>query len=248
VLSAIYAGLFYFATAVFVVGLLYRIRLYARTPAPLKIPTTLAPVTQSGVVVRMAKEVVFFESLFKANKWTWLFGWVFHAALLLVVMRHLRYFTEPVWFWVRWVQPFGLYAGFAMVAGLIGLWIRRFAVERVRYISAPSDHLMLMLLIGIAATGLMMKYVAHTDILSLKAFVLGLMYFDPQPIPADPVLLVHLSLVLILMLIFPFSKLLHAPGVFFSPGRNQVDNPREKRYVSSWPTQLDAQQNKSGSD
>jgi len=248
VLSAIYAGLFYFATAVFVVGLLYRIRLYARTPAPLKIPTTPAPVTQSGVVVRMAKEVVFFESLFKANKWTWLFGWVFHAALLLVVMRHLRYFTEPVWFWVRWVQPFGLYAGFAMVAGLTGLWIRRFAVERVRYISAPSDHLMLMLLIGIAATGLMMKYVAHTDILSLKAFVLGLMYFDPQPIPADPVLLVHLSLVLILMLIFPFSKLLHAPGVFFSPGRNQVDNPREKRYVSSWPTQLDAQQNKSGSD
>ena len=247
-LSAIYAGLFYFATAVFVVGLLYRIRLYARTPAPLKIPTTPAPVTQSGVVVRMAKEVVLFESLFKANKWTWLFGWVFHAALLLVVMRHLRYFTEPVWFWVRWVQPFGLYAGFAMVAGLTGLWIRRFAVERVRYISAPSDHLMLMLLIGIAATGLMMKYVAHTDILSLKAFVLGLMYFDPQPIPADPVLLVHLSLVLILMLIFPFSKLLHAPGVFFSPGRNQVDNPREKRYVSSWPTQLDAQQNKSGSD
>jgi nitrate reductase gamma subunit len=248
VLSAIYAGLFYFATAVFVVGLLYRIRLYARTPAPLKIPTTPAPVTRTGVVVRMAKEVVLFESLFKANKWTWLFGWVFHAALLLVVMRHLRYFTEPVWFWVRWVQPFGLYAGFAMVAGLTGLWIRRFSVERVRYISAPSDHLMLMLLIGIAATGLMMKYVAHTDILSLKAFVLGLMYFDPQPIPADAVLLVHLSLVLILMLIFPFSKLLHAPGLFFSPGRNQVDNPREKRYVSSWPTQLDAQQNKGGSD
>ena len=247
-LSAIYAGLFYFATAIFVVGLLYRIRLYARTPAPLKIPTTPAPVTQSGVVVRMTKEVVLFESLFKANKWTWLFGWVFHAALLLVVMRHLRYFTEPVWFWVRWVQPFGLYAGFAMVAGLTGLWIRRIAVERVRYISAPSDHLMLMLLIGIAATGLMMKYVAHTDILSLKAFVLGLMYFDPQPIPADPVLLVHLSLVLVLMLIFPFSKLLHAPGVFFSPGRNQVDNPREKRHLAPWAAKLDAGQSKAGSD
>ena len=247
-LSTIYAVLFYFATAIFVVGLAYKIRLYARTPAPLKIPTTPAPTTRTGVVVRMAKEVVFFESLFKANKWTWLFGWVFHAALLLVVMRHLRYFTEPVWFWVRWVQPFGLYAGFAMVAGLTGLWVRRFTVERVRYISAPSDHLMLLLLIAIAATGLMMKYVAHTDILSLKAFVLGLMYFDPQPIPADPVLLVHLSLVLILLLIFPFSKLLHAPGLFFSPGRNQVDNPREKRYVSSWSTQLDTNQSEVGSD
>jgi len=248
VLSTIYAVLFYFATAVFVVGLIFRIRLYARTPAPLKIPTTPAPTTRSGVVGRMAREVVFFESLFKANKWTWLFGWVFHAALLLVVMRHLRYFTEPVWFWVRWVQPFGLYAGFAMVAGLTGLWVRRFTVERVRYISAPSDHLMLLLLIAIAATGLLMKYVVPTDIVSLKAFVLGLMYFEPQPIPADPVLLIHLSLVLILMLIFPFSKLLHAPGLFFSPGRNQVDNPREKRYVSSWSTQLDTQKSKAGSD
>jgi nitrate reductase gamma subunit len=119
-----------------------------------------------------------------------------------------------------------------MVAGLAALWGRRFLVERIRYISAPSDHLMLLLLISIGATGLMMKYVAHTDIISLKAFILGLMYFDWQPLPADPVLLVHLSLVLILMFIFPISKLLHAPGLFFSPGRNQVDNTREKRYVS----------------
>ncbi len=231
-LSTIFAILFYLATAVFVVGLVYRIRLYARTPALLNIPTTPAPTTQAGVVLRMTKEVVLFESLFKANKWTWLFGWVFHAALLLVVLRHLRYFTEPVWFWVNWIQPFGLYAGFAMVAGLAALWGRRFLVERIRYISAPSDHLMLLLLISIGATGLMMKYVAHTDIISLKAFILGLMYFDWQPLPADPVLLVHLSLVLILMFIFPISKLLHAPGLFFSPGRNQVDNTREKRYVS----------------
>jgi len=231
-LSTIFAILFYLATAVFVVGLVYRIRLYARTPALLNIPTTPAPTTQAGVVVRMTKEVVLFESLFKSNKWTWLFGWVFHAALLLVVLRHLRYFSEPVWFWVNWIQPFGMYAGFAMVAGLAALWGRRFLVERIRYISAPSDHLMLLLLISIGATGLMMKYVAHTDIISLKTFILGLMYFDWQPLPADPVLLVHLSLVLILMFIFPISKLLHAPGVFFSPGRNQVDNTREKRYVS----------------
>jgi nitrate reductase gamma subunit len=241
-LSTIYAVLFYLATAVFVVGLAYRIRLYARTPALLNIPTTPAPTTQKGVVVRMTKEVVLFESLFKANKWTWLFGWVFHMAMLLVVLRHLRYFTEPVWFWVGWIQPFGLYAGFAMVAGLAALWGRRFLVERVKYISAPSDHLMLLLLIGIGVTGLMMKYVAHTDIISLKGYILGLMYLDWQPLPADPVLLVHLSLVLILLFIFPISKLLHAPGVFFSPGRNQVDNTREKRYVSPGAPK----QNKSG--
>jgi len=248
VLSTAYAVLFYLATAVFTVGLLYKIRLYARTPAPLKIPTTPAPVTRSGVVVRMAKEVVFFESLFKSNKWIWLFGWVFHVALLLVLLRHLRYFTEPVWFWVKWVQPFGLYAGFAMLGGLAALWVRRFAVERIRYVSSPSDHLMLLLLIAIAASGLMIKFVAHTDIVSLKAFVLGLIYFDWQPIPADPVLLTHLGLVLLLMIIFPFSKLLHAPGVFFSPSRNQVDNPREKRHLAPWAAAMDTAQNTGGQE
>jgi hypothetical protein len=94
----------------------------------------------------------------------------------------------------------------------------------------------------------MMKYVAHTDIVSLKAFVLGLIYFDWQPLPADPVLLVHLSLVLVLMFIFPVSKLLHAPGVFFSPGRNQVDNPREKRHLAPWAAALDANRPNAGGE
>jgi len=196
----------------------------------------------------MFKEVVFFNSLFKANKWTWLFGWIFHFAMLLVVLRHLRYFTEPVWTWVNLIQPFGKYAGFAMLAGLLGLWGRRFLVERVRYITGPSDHLMLLLLVGIAASGLMMKYVVHTDIISLKAFALGLLHFNWQPLPADPVLLIHLSLVLILMFIFPVSKLLHAPGVFFSPGRNQVDNPREKRHLAPWAAALDSEGQKPGSN
>lgn len=247
-LSTIFAILFYLAAIVFIGGLVYRIRLYARTPAPLKIPTTPAPVTQRGVVWRMFKEVAFFESLFKSNKWTWLFGWIFHAALLLVVLRHLRYFTDPVWFWVNWIQPFGKYAGFAMLAGLFALWGRRFLVERVRYISSPSDHLMLILLISIAASGLMMKYVAHTDIVAVKAFALGLLHFNWQPLPSDPVLLIHLGLVLVLMFIFPISKLLHAPGVFFSPSRNQVDNPREKRHLAPWAAALDANRTNSGGE
>ncbi len=239
-LTTAYAFLFYVATAIVVAGVGRKVWHYARTPAPLKIPTTPAPTTGSGVVMRLAREVVLFESLFKSNKWIWLFGWMFHAALLLVLMRHLRYFTEPVWGWVALVQSFGIYAGFAMVAGLLGLWARRIVVPRVRYISAPSDHLMLALLIGIGASGLAMKYVARTDIVAVKAFFLGLMRFDWQPLPADPALLVHLTLVAALMIVFPVSKLLHAPGVFFSPSRNQIDNPRERRHLAPWAAELEA--------
>ena len=235
----VYAGMYYVAALVMVVGLAYKVLDYSRTPAPLKIPTTPAPTTRSGVVYRMAKEVVVFESLFKSNKWIWAFGWLFHFGLFLVLARHLRYFTEPVWFWVNIVQPFGKYASFMMVIGLAGLLARRFLVDRVRYISTPSDILMLVLLIAIGFSGMMMTFVVHTDIVALKAFFMGLMYLDIQPLPQDPILMVHLALVALLMLIFPISKLLHAPGVFFSPTRNQVDNPREQRHLAKWAARLD---------
>lgn len=235
----IYAGMFYIATVLLVVGLGYKIFDYSRTPAPLKIPTTPAPTTQKGVAYRMAKEVVLFESLFKSNKWIWVFGWLFHFGLLLVLLRHLRYFTEPVWFWVGFIQPFGKYASIMMVLGLAGLLARRFLVDRVRYISTPSDYLMLVLLLAIGLSGMLMTFVVHTDIVALKAFFLGLMYFDVQPVPQDPILLAHLALVALLMVIFPISKLLHAPGLFFSPTRNQADNPREHRHVAAWAARLD---------
>ncbi len=238
-LSTLYAALFYVATAVLLVGLGRKLLDYARTPVPLKIPTTPAPLTTAGVSLRMAREVVFFESLFRASKWTWLFGWLFHAALLLVLLRHLRYFQQPVWALVAWVQPYGTYAGFAMVAGLAGLWARRFLVDRVRYISTPSDHLHLALLLAIGLSGLGMRFVAPTNILGVKAFFLGLMRFDPQPLPADPLLLLHLALVALLMIVFPISKLLHAPGLFFSPTRNQADTSREARHVSAWAAALE---------
>ncbi len=238
-LTIFFALLFYLATALLVGGLTYKIYIYGRTPAPLKIPTMPAPTSTSGVVMRMGREVVLFESLFKSNKWIWIFGWLFHFGLLLVLLRHLRYFTEPVWGWVALIQPFGRYAAFAMIAGLLGLWARRFLVDRVRYISTPSDHLMLALLVGIGLSGAAMSFVVHTDIIGLKEFMLGLMMFDWQPLPADPILLAHLSLIVLLMIIFPISKLLHAPGIFFSPTRNQADNSRDTRHVSSWAAQLE---------
>ena len=242
-LTGFFAVFFYIATLVFVAFTGYKIVQYARTPAPLKIPTMPAPLTQGGVVLRLMKEVVLFYSLFRANKWIWLFGWVFHVCLLLVLLRHFRYFVDLsnlLWFWVPLIQPFGKYAAFGMLFGLGGLLVRRIVVPRIKYISNPSDYLMLILLLFIGFSGSMMTFVAHTDIVQLRAFVQGVIYFDWQQIPTDPILLLHLTAIFLLMIIFPFSKLLHAPGIFFSPTRNQVDNSREKRHLAPWAAKLDA--------
>ncbi len=244
--TVLYALLFYTATIILVVGVVRKIVIYARTPQPLKIPTTPAPTTRTGVWLRMLREITVFESLFKSNKWTWLFGWVFHFCLLVELIWHLRYFTEPVLVFLPWLQWFINFTGYGMVFGLLGLWGRRFFVDRVRYISSPSDHLMLALLVAIGTSGLAMKFLSHTDIVALKAFFLGLMVFDWQPLPVDPVLLIHLTLVALLMIVFPISKLLHAPGVFFSPTRNQVDNPREQRWTAGWSAKIDNTKSSAG--
>ncbi len=237
--STIYAVLFYVATIILVVGVGMRMWRYAKTPAPLKIPTTPAPTTATGVFWRMVREVVLFQSLFKSNKWIWLFGYLFHIGLLLVLIRHLRYFTYKVWWWVELVQPFALYVGFAMIAGLLGLWARRILVERIRYISNPSDHLMLALLVAIGVSGSLMRTVAPTDIVAVKGFFLGLLRFQINDLPTQPGLLIHLALVALLMIIFPISKLMHGPGILFSPTRNQIDNPREKRHIAPWAKKLE---------
>ena len=244
-LSILFVILFYVAMITLVAGVTYKLVQYIRVPAPLKVAVTPAPLTKTGVAYRFFTEVVFFNSLFRATKWTWIFGWIFHLSLLLAFFRHLRYVISPDSFlWplvdLQVVQSFGHYAGFAMLFGLAGLFGRRIFVDRVRYISSPSDYLMLLLIMGIAATGLMMAYVAHTDIVQLKAFIMGLFLLDWQNLPSDIVLLAHLTMVIGLMLIFPISKLLHGPGLFFAPTRYQLDNPREQRHLSPWGAEIEA--------
>lgn len=244
-LSILYVILFYVAMITLVAGVTNKMLQYKRVPAPLKIPVTPAPLTRKGVAYRFFTEVVFFNSLFRATKWTWIFGWIFHLSLLLAFFRHLRYVISPdtfIWPLVNnmVVQSFGHYAGFGMLFGLVGLFGRRIFVDRVRYISSPSDYLMLILIMGIAGTGLSIAYLAHTDIVQLKAFIIGLFLFDWQELPNDLVLLAHLTMVLALMMIFPMSKLIHAPGLFMAPTRYQVDNPREKRHMSSWGAEIEA--------
>lgn len=248
VVTIAYAVLFYVATAVFVGGLAFKIAQFARTPAPLRIATMPAPLTTGGAALRVAREVAIFESLFRSDKWLWVFAALFHFGMALVLLRHARYFVspqlEPLWTLIVLVQPFGKYAAFAMVAGLVALVGRRLVLARVRYITGPSDLLMLALLLGIGVTGALMTFVAHIDIIALKQFFVGLMTFSLAPLPGDVLLLVHLLLVAVLMLVFPFSKLLHAPGVFFSPTRNQVDDARERRHVAPWAVALDAKRGK----
>ena len=240
-ISIILIIFFYISALVFISGLSYKLIQYWKTPAPLKIPIAPSSLDTRGVFLRYLREIFLFASLFKANKWTWLFGWSFHLALVLLFFRHLVYFWPgDVPLILYKTEPFK-YAAYPLIFGLLGLLGRRVFIDRVRYISAPSDFLMLLVFIFIASTGMIMTFANyHPNILMVKNFASGLISFQWSELPGEIIFLLHIFPVFCLIAVFPISKLLHAPGIFFSPTYNQVDNARKKRHISDWTKKEDS--------
>jgi nitrate reductase gamma subunit len=214
---------------------------YAKTPTPLKIPITPAPKTAWGVIVKMASEVLFFRRVLLTNLTLWIGAIVFHICFWLVIIRHLRYFFYPVPEWIMSMQTLGIYAGIILPFATVYLLCRRLWSERELYLSMFSDYFTLFLLLIIAGTGLWMKYHARIFLIDVKAFVLGLYSFSFEPPSTHPLFLIHLLAVSTLLIYFPWSKLLHAPGVFFSPTLFQRHNIEKKTHKNPWDYDVEAE-------
>ncbi len=234
-----FVGLGYLAAGVFLLGLLRRLYVFLRAPVPLKITLTPGPTTYAGVVRRMAGQVLLFPHLFRADLPLWLGSLTFHFSLLLVLLRHLRYFLYPVPQWVVDLQPWGVYAGYVMPAAVVFLFWRRLARDRELYLTGPLDFGVLILLGGIGASGLILHYYARAYLVDVKAFILSLLSLNPTAPPMHPVFLLHFFLVAVLLIYFPYGKLVHMIGILFSPTLNQRFNVRRKRHLNPWDFPVD---------
>jgi len=224
------------------------------------------PSTFPYTVGRMALEVLAFRSLFRntrselieapqrpesaklvhwSYKWLWIGAIAFHYAFLVIVIRHLRFFTEPVPHvinllgevdgFVQFFVPTVYLSGVVLVLAGLYLLGRRITNPNMRYISLASDYFPLFLIIGIGTTGILMRYVYRVDIQAVKQLALGLVTLHPTvPAGIGAIFYVHLFLVCVLLAYFPFSKLMHAPGVFLSPSRNMTSNSRMALHVNPW--------------
>lgn len=265
----------YAALAIFLVGMVVRVLQWAQVPVPFRIPTTSgqqkslswikhsrldSPFTRLGVIGRMALEVLFFRSLLKNTKadmvedgrlvygtslTLWLGAMAMHWSMLIILIRHMRFFTEPV---PGFVTAVASVDGFVQI-GLPTIYIttilfllgagyllyRRLANPQVRYISLINDYFPLFLLLGIGLSGFWMRHLARTDVVGIKELAAGLVTFSPAvPDGISPLFFGHLFLVSVLLAYFPFSKLVHAGGVFLSPTRNMANNNRAVRHVNPW--------------
>jgi nitrate reductase gamma subunit len=265
----------YAAGLILVGGMIYRVVGWARSPVPFRIPTTCGqqaslswirsdrldnPHDTLGVVGRMALEILLFRSLFRnskaelhdgpkvvygATRWLWLSAIAFHYSMLIVLLRHLRFFTEPV---PVLVDGLAALDGFLVVGvptlyitsvvlllALTYLLLRRLAVPQLRYISLASDYFPLFLLLGIGTTGVLLRHFVRTDVIAVKQLALSLIRLQPAvPVGLHWLFFVHLFLVCSLFAYLPFSKLVHMAGVFLSPTRNLANNSRAVRHVNPW--------------
>lgn len=223
-----------------------------------------SPYTKGAVVIRMALEILLFRSLFKNTRagfgksgdtdkltykwvvWLWLFAIIFHYSFFVVVIRHLRFFAEPTPFFVSALEKVdgilqlglpGLFiSGVALLAGATLLLFRRVFLPKMKYISRAADYFPLFLIIGIAITGIMMRYFTKVDVVKVKELTMGLATFQPS-IPEGGLgglFYVHMFFVAILVAYIPFSKIMHMGGVFMSPTRNLPNNSRAVRHINPW--------------
>jgi len=267
-------GLPMVAVAVFLVGFAYRMIKWAKSPVPFSIPTTGGqmksldfihhnkfdnPVTPGQTFIRMVLEICCFRSLFRntkvalkdgrvtyaSAKWLWMFSLMFHYSFLLIVIRHMRLFFEPIPACIGWVEmldgilqigaPRMYMSDVLILVGVAFLLARRLWDAKLRYISLVTDYFPLLLIISIALSGIYMRFIAKVDVMAIKQLTMGLVTFHPViPANVDVSFYVHIVLVCTLLIYFPFSKLMHAGGVFLSPTRNMPNNSRIKHHENPW--------------
>jgi len=275
----------YIAVLIFVIGIIYRVWKWARSPVPFRIPTTCGqqkslpwvkannlenPSNTVGVIGRMALEVLLFRSLlrntttelkqgvrklvYKDSLLLWLGALLFHWSLLIILLRHSKFFLEPMpsflllferWdgilqvsvpSWFPSMFPILFISNIVILLALTYLLLRRVLTSQIRYISLPADYLVVLLILGVVTSGILTKFFFKVDVVGVKALALGVITFQPS-VPADGIGLffyIHLFLICTLIAYFPFSKLMHMPGIFLSPTRNLANTNRISRHINPW--------------
>jgi nitrate reductase gamma subunit len=265
----------YVAIAVFIVGVVMKVLKWGKSPVPFRIPTTCGqqksldwiksnpienPSTGFGAFIRMALEVLFFRSLLRNTKTEvhaggklsygtsellWICSLLFHYGFLVVVIRHMRFFFEPVPgvlsalesvdSFLQIGSPPILITGILLLVGLSYLLLRRLFSPQLRYFSLAADYFPVLLILAIACTGILLRHFVRADIVGVKELAMGLATFSPvAPEGVHWLFYCHLLLVTTLLIYFPFSKLMHMAGVFLSPTRNLANNNRAVRHINPW--------------
>jgi len=218
----------YIALAVLLGGTAYRLYQW-RQKKPVSVHLSLFPRPQTrwGRLLDTLVDMFTLRGLWQVNKPLWAGGFIMHLGLLILLLGHVRVFTDYYFLWelLRWGEEqqtqfshvAGTIAGLLFMVPLFYLLVRRWS-SAVKWISTPEDFLLLFLLLGTAVTGNHMRFLLEVESHEVRRFLQGLVFFRWQPVPASAggSFIYHFAFVQLLMICFPFSKLSHTIGAVLS--------------------------------
>ncbi|MGB9803320.1 respiratory nitrate reductase subunit gamma [Desulfofundulus sp.] len=235
----------YITVTVFIIGVVYRLWRWAAARIVHNITLSPFPQTKTEVLGIYLREIVLFRNVFKFDRPLWAGAWPMHVALLNVIGGHVVgfYFLGKQFVYLGTSEALSKYLsnllgtvfGIIMLAGLLYLLYRRLTIDKVRQVSNPSDYLLLLLLIAIVSLGDFMRlapqYGMHYE--PVRKYFATLMTFQPAAIPeGNPFFFIHMLLAQVLIMVLPFSKLMHLFGMF---GMRWIENRVYKEPAPGLP-------------
>jgi nitrate reductase gamma subunit len=224
---AFFAGriLPYIACGVFLTGTILRVAGWLRIGVPFQLTLFPASGDTADRIATVVTEFLLCRSLYREDKLLWLWVWLFHLSLVTVVAGHVL----GIYFLRSQFTPIGLslvtsrllssflggMTGIVMMVSLSVLLSRRILNPEVRKLSQPENYFELLLLSAIVLSGVLMYLPGfHVDTQAVRAYMGGLISLNPVPFPHSLPFIIHFMLVNMLLLYFPFSRLLHSAGFF----------------------------------
>lgn len=186
---------FYAAFLFFVAGYLNRMLTWARQAPP---RTFTGGKISLPVFLKALGDIFLLRRLLRVNDILWLGEWVFHASLLVLFLRHLRYFLDPAPAFVAFMQIPAVVAAWLLFASLLYIGLMKLCIEKRAYISSYNFFL-LGLITASCVSGLLMRYSFPADLADIKRFTLGIATFRPVPLSGGITFLLHFLIFLVLL-------------------------------------------------
>jgi nitrate reductase gamma subunit len=227
-LSFILAGIMvYVAVAVFFGGSIYRIVKWFKTPkSPVRqgmFPQPRGPAR----FLKLGKDSLIFPQVWSTDRWMWFFVFGMHLAGIGLFIGHLRLLFEftPLYNAVGdssmekmagWV---GGAIGIALFIAFTYFLLRRFK-SPYRELSVPEDYLLLLLILLLVLLGDHLRFTQPFELADYREYTTSLIHLRPAfptniaVSPSKWILVGHIFTANLLLIYFPFSKLVHSIGGF----------------------------------
>lgn len=168
----------------------------------------------------------------------------FHFGLLVVLSGHLLAFLFPRELLLWNAQPVrlvileitGFIFGLSMLAGIIGLFIRRISSERIRVVTTKMDIaieilLILQVILG-CWTAFSFRWGSSWAAINLSPYIWSILKFNPDITVVDAMPIVvqlHIVGAFLILLLVPFTRLVH----FFVAPFHYIGRPYQQ-VIWNW--------------